>query len=190
MGVALQDQRQAAPFWLGTAAQRQPLHKPASVPLMRVVFCSTVTIQSLHGMPPVPLPDCRQCPRSHSMNARDQYIAAHKSGWKNPEACCAMVGHAQDVASPVFGALPVAAIDTGLVVRVIEPLWTKKPETATRLRGRIEINSGLVAGAWISRPEKIRRGGRAISITCFLRGIRCRRSSITPRCPTVRSAAS
>src|SRR5207245_8727541 len=39
---------------------------------------------------------------------------------------------------PVFGELPVAAIDTGLVVKVIEPIWTEKPETASRVRGRIE----------------------------------------------------
>jgi hypothetical protein len=35
-------------------------------------------------------------------------------------------------------ALPVAAIDTALVLRVLEPIWTKTPETAKRVRGRIE----------------------------------------------------
>ena len=69
---------------------------------------------------------------------RDQYIAAHKSGWKNPKHAGQWLATLKTYASPVFGALSVAAIDTGLVVRVIEPLWTKKPETATRLRGRIE----------------------------------------------------
>ena len=34
--------------------------------------------------------------------------------------------------------LPVQAIDTALVMKVLEPIWTKKPETASRLRGRIE----------------------------------------------------
>jgi integrase len=38
-------------------------------------------------------------------------------------------------ANPIIGALPVQAVDTGLV---LEPLWTTKPETAGRLRGRIE----------------------------------------------------
>jgi integrase len=32
----------------------------------------------------------------------------------------------------------VQAIDTSLVLKVLEPIWTKKPETASRLRGRIE----------------------------------------------------
>ena len=30
------------------------------------------------------------------------------------------------------------AVDTGLVLKVLEPIWTTKPETASRLRGRIE----------------------------------------------------
>ena len=68
----------------------------------------------------------------------DQYIAAHRSGWKNPKHAAQWLATLKTYASPVFGALPVAAIDTGLVVRVIEPLWTTKPETAGRLRGRIE----------------------------------------------------
>jgi integrase len=39
---------------------------------------------------------------------------------------------------PVFGKLPVSAIDTGLVMRALEPMWTATPETASRVRGRIE----------------------------------------------------
>ena len=68
----------------------------------------------------------------------DQYIAAHKSGWKNPKHAAQWLATLKAYASPVFGGLPVAAIDTGLVMRVIEPLWTTKPETAGRLRGRVE----------------------------------------------------
>jgi integrase len=39
---------------------------------------------------------------------------------------------------PIFGSLPVQAIDTALVMKAIEPVWTTKPETASRVRGRIE----------------------------------------------------
>jgi hypothetical protein len=38
----------------------------------------------------------------------------------------------------VLGKLPVAAIDTGLVLKVVEPIWQDKTETANRTRGRIE----------------------------------------------------
>jgi integrase len=39
---------------------------------------------------------------------------------------------------PVLGNLPVATIDTPLVLQVIKPLWRRAPETASRVRGRIE----------------------------------------------------
>ena len=38
----------------------------------------------------------------------------------------------------MFGDLPVAAVDTGLVLKALEPIWPTKPETAGRVRGRIE----------------------------------------------------
>ena len=41
-------------------------------------------------------------------------------------------------AAPVFGSVPVQAIDVALVMKVLEPIWHSKPETASRLRGRIE----------------------------------------------------
>jgi hypothetical protein len=41
-------------------------------------------------------------------------------------------------AFPVIGNLPVAAINTGLVLMVLEPIWASRTETASRLRGRIE----------------------------------------------------
>src|SRR4030095_10942229 len=41
-------------------------------------------------------------------------------------------------AYPVFGDLPVAAIDTGLVIKALEPIWNVKTETATRVRERVE----------------------------------------------------
>src|SRR5439155_22544100 len=40
--------------------------------------------------------------------------------------------------SPAFGAVPVRFIDVGIVMTVLEPLWAKTPETAGRIRGRIE----------------------------------------------------
>jgi len=39
---------------------------------------------------------------------------------------------------PIFGDLPVQTVDVGLVTKAIEPIWATKPETASRVRGRIE----------------------------------------------------
>jgi integrase len=41
-------------------------------------------------------------------------------------------------AEPILGNLPVADINVGHVHRALEPIWTAKPETASRVRGRIE----------------------------------------------------
>lgn len=66
------------------------------------------------------------------------YISAHRAGWKNAKHAQQWENTLAADVSPVIGALPVAAIDTALVVKVLEPIWTKKNETASRLRGRME----------------------------------------------------
>ena len=68
----------------------------------------------------------------------DLYLAAHASGWRNPKHRQQWRNTLSTYASPVIGRLPVADIDTDLVMRVLEPIWTNKPETAGRVRGRIE----------------------------------------------------
>jgi integrase len=68
----------------------------------------------------------------------ETYIAAHKAGWKNPKHAAQWPATLATYVYPVFGDLPVQAIDTGLVMKALEPIWTAKPETATRVRGRIE----------------------------------------------------
>jgi integrase len=66
------------------------------------------------------------------------YIAAHETAWRNAKHRAQWRSTLETYAAPIFGSLPVAAIDTGFVMRAIEPIWTTKPETASRLRGRIE----------------------------------------------------
>src|SRR5215213_2592324 len=66
------------------------------------------------------------------------YIAAHQAGWKNPVHAKQWPSTLGKYVYPVFGDLPVPAIDIGLVMRALEPIWTEKPETASRVRGRIE----------------------------------------------------
>ena len=66
------------------------------------------------------------------------YIAAHRGGWKNVKHASQWENTLATYASPVIGSLPVAAVDTALLVSVLSPIWGTKTETATRLRGRIE----------------------------------------------------
>jgi hypothetical protein len=69
---------------------------------------------------------------------RDAYIKAHRPTWRNPKHVSQWENTLATYVTPVFGSLPVGAIDIALVTKVIEPLWSSKPETASRLRGRIE----------------------------------------------------
>ena len=68
----------------------------------------------------------------------DHYIAAHEAGWRNPKHRQQWRNTLDTYAAPIFGPLPVADVDTGAVMRVLEPVWREKAETASRLRGRIE----------------------------------------------------
>src|SRR4029450_10424629 len=66
------------------------------------------------------------------------YINAHEAGWRNPKHRQQWKNTLLPYADPVVGRLPVSAVDTGLVLKVLEPIWTRKPETASRVRGRME----------------------------------------------------
>jgi integrase len=70
--------------------------------------------------------------------AATSYIASHRAGWKNEKHAAQWENTLTTYASPVFGSLPVADITTPLVLRVLQPIWTTKTETASRVRGRVE----------------------------------------------------
>ena len=69
----------------------------------------------------------------------EAYIGAHEISWKNEKHRQQWRNTLATYVSPVFGSVPVQAVDTDHIVKVIEPIWSKKTETARRLRGRIEV---------------------------------------------------
>ena len=80
--------------------------------------------------------------------AAEAYIKAHRAGWRNAVHARQWIStfnetrHGDRVypaATAAINDLPVSAIDTGLILKVIEPLWSLTPETASRTRGRIEL---------------------------------------------------
>lgn len=68
----------------------------------------------------------------------EAYIAAHSDSWKNAKHRAQWPSTLESYVYPVMGNLPVADISTEHVMAVIEPIWKTKPETASRVRGRIE----------------------------------------------------
>ena len=86
------------------------------------------------------------------------YIEANRAGWKNKKHAQQWTNTLAMYAFPIIGSLPVADIDTGLVLEVLQQpvdtpngkrsLWEAKTETASRVRGRIEsvLQWGKVRG--------------------------------------------
>jgi len=82
------------------------------------------------------------------------YIADHEAGWRNTKHAAQWRSTIATYAAPVIGMKTCSAIDTDDMLKVLRPIWTKKPETATRLRGRLEmILSYAKARGWRDAPN-------------------------------------
>lgn len=69
--------------------------------------------------------------------ARDTYISDHKAGWRNPKHVAQWENTLETYAAKL-NARPVDTIDTPDIVAVLKPIWRSIPETASRVRGRLE----------------------------------------------------
>jgi integrase len=65
-------------------------------------------------------------------------VESKKAGWRNAKHAAQWLGTLEAHAFPVIGDLPVSTIATDDVLRVLRPIWERIPETASRLRQRIE----------------------------------------------------
>jgi integrase len=78
----------------------------------------------------------------------EEFIGRNEAGWRNAKHRQQWRNTLQTYVYPQLGELAVGAIDTGLVVQVLDPIWAEKPETASRVRGRIEavLDAATVRG--------------------------------------------
>jgi integrase len=89
-----------------------------------------------------------------------QYITSHKTAWRNSKHRAQWDATLKTYAYPLIGSLPIAAVDTSLVMKVLQPIWNAKPETASRLRGRIEaILNWATASEFRTGPNPARWRG-------------------------------
>ena len=65
--------------------------------------------------------------------AAEAYIAAHEASWKNSKHRDQWTATLKNYAYPAIGKLDVAAIELPHIMRILEPIWVKKTETATRI---------------------------------------------------------
>lgn len=68
----------------------------------------------------------------------EAYIGANEASWRNDKHRQQWRNTLASYVYPVMGELPVADIGTAHVLKILEPIWADKTETASRLRGRIE----------------------------------------------------
>jgi integrase len=68
----------------------------------------------------------------------EAHIKANEGSWRNAKHRQQWRNTLATYVYPVIGDLPVAEIGTAHVLQIVEPLWQAKPETASRVRGRIE----------------------------------------------------
>lgn len=102
------------------------------------------------------------------------YIHAHEAGWRSAKHAQQWRNTLEAYAYPVIGSVLVRDVELAQVLAILEPIWTTKTETATRLRGRIEqvldwatargYRTGLNPARWrghldklLARPSKVAR---------------------------------
>jgi integrase len=86
--------------------------------------------QALHRLDAAKAITFRECAKA--------YIKAHRAGWRDAKHVQQWENTIASYAEPMIGSLPVQAVDTALICKILEPIWTSRPETASRVRGRIE----------------------------------------------------
>lgn len=67
------------------------------------------------------------------------YIAAHRAGWRNAKHAEQWASTLDKYAAPLIGDKPVVDVSTEDVLRILQPIWSTKTETATRVRSRVEL---------------------------------------------------
>ena len=66
------------------------------------------------------------------------HIETMRPKWRNAKHGDQWVSTIRTYAFPTIGALTLDQIDTPHILSILQPIWLSKPETASRLRGRIE----------------------------------------------------
>ena len=118
-----------------------------------------------------------------------RYIAAHQPAGAQRQACGAMGLDFRDLRLSGTRRSGRARSRCRAVLKAIEPIWTAKPETASRVRGRIESIIDWATARGYRQGENPARW-RGHLETCCRRPPRCGASSTMRRCPIPRSVPS
>jgi integrase len=96
--------------------------------------------------------------------AAEDLIAAKLSSWRSPKYRGQWSATLTTYAYPVIGDWPVRQVDTEAVLRILRPLWVRAPDTASKLRGRIEaVLDSAKASGWRDGENPARWKGHLAS---------------------------
>lgn len=102
------------------------------------------------------------------------YIAAQRPGWKNAKHTQQWENTLATHASPVIGNLPPDEITTDHILKILNPIWNTKKETASRVRNRIELVLNAAKARKLRTGENVAawRGHLELLLTNHQRNIR------------------
>jgi len=109
------------------------------------------------------------------MDVAKGYLKSHAAGWRSTKHRAQWESTLELYVYPKLGDMVVADIDTPAVLRVLQPIWHNKTETASRVRGRVEaILDAATAQGLREGPNPARwKGHLALTLPA--------RSKIAPR---------
>jgi hypothetical protein len=136
-----------AAFRPGDAGSHYPDRKLAASNHLRAILreAGELDQQLLEGTDPAATKDrmkvatkAAEAKRITFRQCAEQYIEANKAAWRSAVHIRQWPTSLETYVYPAIGSLPVANIEPGMVTKLLQPIWTTKPETASRVRGRIE----------------------------------------------------
>ncbi len=151
-GLGLQISREGSKSWIFRFSLNKKTRTMGLGPINTISLASARELafecrkQVKSGIDPI---EARQRSRANSVaenlkiitfdQCAEAYISAHRVSWRNIKHGDQWTNTLKTYASPVIGRLPVQVVDTSLVMRILEPIWSTKNETASRVRSRIEL---------------------------------------------------
>lgn len=90
------------------------------------------------GLDPIEQRDKARAAKMPFNKCAERYIETNKPGWKNEKHATQWKNTLDKYAAPVIGKVPVDEVTTADVLKILNPIWSTKTETASRVRGRVE----------------------------------------------------
>lgn len=81
----------------------------------------------------------RQAQELTFQDAAAAYIKAHRDGWKNAKHAAQWEATLATYVFPLVGKMNVRDVGVAHVLKILEPIWTTKHETASRVRSRLAL---------------------------------------------------